>query len=266
MEMIVSESVPSLPGGDMTTEAFLARAPEVSLLNLTVLEIHDIGTASRLVRLAGDDLTGFSYQVGQDLMILADTSDGRIIRRRYTIRRFDHVDRVVDLHIVTDSAGPGARWAQGLRAGDQVEAVGPRGKITLSSAATSHVFVGDDVAMPAIAAMVEALPPGSRAHVLVEIADVSDETKIDPRHDIEVSWTWLHRDGRPTGQAEALLGAVADLAVPTESHAYVFGEASVVSAISGVMAARGVPAERMSAKAYWGRGRANASHGEPLRG
>ena len=29
---------PSLPGGDMTTEAFLARAPEVSQLNLRVLE------------------------------------------------------------------------------------------------------------------------------------------------------------------------------------------------------------------------------------
>jgi NADPH-dependent ferric siderophore reductase len=128
------------------------------------------------------------------------------------------------------------------------------------------VFVGDDVAMPAIAAMVEALPPGSRADVVVEIADAADETKIDPHHDIELSWTWLHRAGRPAGQSEALLDAIAGLDTPADAHHYVFGEAAVVSAISGVMAERGVVAERMSAKAYWGRGRANASHGEPLRG
>ena len=136
----------------------------------------------------------------------------------------------------------------------------------MSTGRDAHVFVGDDVAMPAIAAMVEALPPGSRADVVVEVADAADETKIDPRHDIVLSWTWLHRDGRPAGQSEALLDAIADLDVPADAHTYVFGEAGVVSTISGAMTARGVAPGRMSAKAYWGHGRANASHGEPLRG
>ncbi|HEY2791092.1 MAG TPA: siderophore-interacting protein, partial [Micromonosporaceae bacterium] len=153
----MTETVPSLPGGDMTTEAFLARAPEVKLLNLRVVDITDTGSATRVIRLGGPDLAGFAYAPGQDLMILTDTSGGRIIRRRYTIRRSDAVELTVDLQVVTDTGGPGARWARGLAVGDPVEAVGPRGKITIAGGVDRHVFFGDDVAVPAIAAMIEAL-------------------------------------------------------------------------------------------------------------
>jgi NADPH-dependent ferric siderophore reductase len=171
---------------------------------------------------------------------------------------------VLDLQVVTESDGPGTRWARGLRVGDAVEAVGPRGKITLATGVPSHVFVGDDVALPAFAAMVEALPAASRAIVVVEVAAAVDEMKIDPANHADVSWTWLHRDGGPAGRADALLAAVAGIPVE-DAHAYVFGEASAVSTIGAALSARGMAAERMSTKAYWGRGRANASHGEPLR-
>lgn len=251
----------------MTTEAFLARAPEVSLLNLTVVDVTDVGTAGRLVRVGGADLADFAYDVGQDLMILVDTSDGRIIRRRYTIRRFDPVDLVLDLHIVTESGGPGARWTLDLSIGDTFEAIGPRGKITLRPDVDAHVFIGDDVSAPAIAAMVEALPAGSRATVLVEVTDPIDELKIEPANDIDVEWRWLHRGEAAAGNPSLLLAAVEHVEIPVdEAHAYVFGEAGVVSAVGAALQQRGLARERMSPKAYWGRGRANASHGEPLKG
>ena len=263
----MTETVPTPSGGDVTTEAFLARVPEARLLKLRVVEVTDTGSANRLIRLGGDDLAGFTYDVGQDLMILVDTAGGRIIRRRYTIRRFDPVDLVLDLDIVTESEGPGARWVRGLVAGDRVEAIGPRGKITLAPGVESHFFVGDDVAAPAIAAMIEGLPAGSRATVIVEIADAVDETKVDPANDVEVNWVWLHRNGRPAGEADLLLATVTRAQLPDgHVHAYVFGEASVVNTVGDHLKERGLPAERMSLKAYWGRGRANASHGEPLRG
>ena len=37
----------------------------------------------------------------------------------------------------------------------------------------------------------------------------------------------------------------------------------MVLALREVLSARGVPGEQVSAKAYWGRGKANAQHGEP---
>jgi len=38
-----------------------------------------------------------------------------------------------------------------------------------------------------------------------------------------------------------------------------------VLALREALAARGMAAGQISAKAYWGRGRANAEHGEPAR-
>jgi NADPH-dependent ferric siderophore reductase len=263
----MTEQIPTPgSGADMTTEAFLARSPEVSLLNLTVVSATEIGSSGRLIRVAGDDLAGFAYEVGQDLMILVDTSGGRIIRRRYTIRRFDPAGLVLDLHIVTDSDGPGARWTRALAVGDVVEAIGPRGKITIRPDVASHVFVGDDVSAPAIAAMVEALPSGSRATVLVEVAGPIDEMAVDPANEIDVEWRWVHRGEAPAGDASLLLAAIDGTSFTVDgSHAYVFGEAGVVATIGAALQERGLPRERMSPKAYWGRGRANASHGEPLK-
>ena len=52
---------------------------------------------------------------------------------------------------------------------------------------------------------------------------------------------------------------------PGNGHAYLLGEASVVLTLRERLTARGLPSDQMSPKAYWGRGRANAEHGEPAR-
>jgi hypothetical protein len=39
----------------------------------------------------------------------------------------------------------------------------------------------------------------------------------------------------------------------------------VVLRLREILASRGFPPDQMSPKAYWGRGRANAGHGEPAR-
>jgi len=263
----MTESVPTPSGGaDVTTVDFLARVPEARLLRLRVVGLDDIGTATRAVRLASDDLAGFAYAPGQDLMLLVDTASGRIIRRRYTIRRFDASANVVELDLITDSDGPGGRWLRSLALGDEVEGIGPRGKITLAEGVDWHLFVGDDVALPAFASMIEAMSAGGRAVVIGEVATVGDEAIIDPTVPVDLDLIWRHRDGAPAGRADALVAAVEDLALPPGvGHAYVFGEASAVNAVRDALIARGLPGERVSVKAYWGLGRANASHGEPLR-
>jgi NADPH-dependent ferric siderophore reductase len=263
----MTETVPTPGGGaDMTTVDFLARVPEARLLRLHVVGVDDIGTATRAVRLASNDLTGFTYMPGQDLMLLVDTSGGRIIRRRYTIRRFDAGANVVELDVITDSDGPGGRWLRKLAVGDEVEGIGPRGKITLAEGVDWHLFVGDDVALPAFASMIEALSAGGRAIVVGEVATVADEAVIDPTVPVDLDLLWQHRDGGPAGEPDALVAAAKEVALPAGvGHAYVFGEASVVNAVRDALVARGLVGEQMSVKAYWGRGRANASHGEPVR-
>jgi NADPH-dependent ferric siderophore reductase len=98
--------------------------------------------------------------------------------------------------------------------------------------------------------------------VFLEVPEAADEQK--PDLPAGVSLTWLHRDGRPAGDPEALAAALQAAQLPPgPGHVYLFGEAKVVLALREVLAARGVPGEQVSAKAYWGRGKANAQHGEP---
>ncbi len=100
---------------------------------------------------------------------------------------------------------------------------------------------------------------------MLEIPDESDEQDLAAAATIRISW--LHRRlGAPAGDPSALAAEAAGIELPPgHGHAYLFGEATVVSGLREVLAGRGLGQDQMSPKAYWGRGRANASHGEPAR-
>ena len=75
-----------------------------------------------------------------------------------------------------------------------------------------------------------------------------------------------HCGERAPEDASALLARVNAAEWPAETgHAYLAGEAGVVALLRAALLERGFAAHSVDAKAYWGRGRANASHGEPLR-
>jgi NADPH-dependent ferric siderophore reductase len=150
------------------------------------------------------------------------------------------------------------------RPGDRIEGIGPRGKIFPDPADDWHLFMGDEAALPAILAMAESLPGDAEATLVLEIPEADDEQDVLAAAHTRVSW--LHRLGRTAGDAAALVAEAAEVELPPgNGHAYLLGEAKVVLAMREVLANRGLPQEQMSPKAYWGRGRANAGHGEPAR-
>jgi len=118
--------------------------------------------------------------------------------------------------------------------------------------------------VPAFFAMAGALPAGTRALLIMELPGPADERELVTAADTEL--TWLPRDGAPAGEPARLVAAVTAAGRPPgRGHAYLAGEARVVLALREALAARGMAAGQISAKAYWGRGRANAEHGEPAR-
>ena len=74
------------------------------------------------------------------------------------------------------------------------------------------------------------------------------------------------RLGTPAGDPAALAAEAAEVDLPPgRGHAYLLGEAKVVSRLREILNQRGLGEDQISPKAYWGRGRANAGHGEPAR-
>jgi NADPH-dependent ferric siderophore reductase len=233
-------------------------------MQFTVVESSAVTPHMKRIQLTAPELASFEYLPGQDVMLMVDMDAGRPVRRRYSIRGLDRDQRLLTLDIVRHSEGPGERWVRDAAPGGTVEGIGPRGKITAVPDADWHLFAGDESSLAAIFSMVASLPPQARATVILEIPELADRQELQVKAQAEL--TWLPRDGRPAGEPDALVAAVQGVDIPAgRPHAYLIGEARVVLALREALAARGLSAGQMSPKAYWGRGKANASHGEPAR-
>jgi NADPH-dependent ferric siderophore reductase len=233
-------------------------------LHFEVATTEQVSPHMQRLELAADELDGFGYLPGQDVMLLVAAEGTKPVRRRYTIRRLDPDRRALTLDIVLHGDGPGERWVRSARPRDRIEGIGPRGKISPSPEADWHLFMGDESAMPAILVMTESLPGNSEATIVLEIPDPEDEQEVAASARTRVSW--LHRLGGRAGDPAPLSAEAAEVELPPGSgHAYLLGEAKVVLRLREILASRGLAEDQMSPKAYWGRGRANAGHGEPAR-
>ena len=176
-------------------------------------------------------------------------------RRRYTVRAWDEVAKVLTLDFVVHGddgvAGP---WAKAARPGDVLVFQGPGGGYRPDPRADWHLLVGDESALPAIAASLEAVPRG----VPVVVRLLCD----GPDHELELTTPgaldlqWLHRDtDDATRDVESLAEAVRSLTFPPgRVHAFVHGEADEVRAVRWhLLAERGVSRTDMSCSPYWRR-------------
>ena len=245
-----------LPGGPLA---------DATLWHLEVIDADLYPTMHRIV-LTAPDIDRLRYTAGQDLMLRVPTGD-RVVNRRYTIRSLDRRRAAVTIDVSLHGAGPGTDWIRSARIGDRIDAIGPRGKITLQGEARWHLFIGDETGIPGTLAMMEALPSSSAAIALLEIDTPADEQEPDLHREQRLDVRWLHRLGHSVpGDPSLLLEAVADAALPAgPGHAYVATEAGVVRGIARILIERGFRQDQISAKAYWRRGLPNAEHGEPAR-
>ena len=235
--------------------------PEPRTLPLVVASVEDVTPHMRRIQLAGPSLEAFEYFPGQDLALPVTREDGSIVRRRYTIRRFDPGGRLLDLEFVMHGDGPGIRWAQTARPGVAIEAIGPRGKIGLVPGAKRHLFAGDATAVPGTFSMMEALPAGIPAWAYLMVGDPTERQSFESGDPMKkVYWRYENAVDEP----HAMVAAVSTAGfMPDGGHAYLAGEVALVSALKAALLARGWTADQLSAKAYWNLGRANAGHGEP---
>ncbi|WP_328860048.1 siderophore-interacting protein [Streptomyces sp. NBC_00306] len=170
--------------------------------------------------------------------------------RTYTVRSWDRDSGELTIDFVVHGdeglAGP---WAARARVGDLLRILGPGGGYAPDATADWHLLVGDESALPAIAASLETMPAGARVHAFVEVDGPEDEQKVVTPDGVEIHW--LHRAGRPVG--EALVAAVTALKFPEgRVCAFVHGEAGFVKELRRhLRLERQVPREQLSISGYW---------------
>jgi NADPH-dependent ferric siderophore reductase len=240
--------------------------PEPRDWMLTVEQVVDLTPSMRRIRLGGEGLGNLGHLPGQDMAIAVPAGDGGTVRRRYTIRSLDRRTGTADLDFVLHGDGPAARWAASAVPGSPVEAVAPRGKITIDRDAEWHLFAGDDAALPGIGAMLESLPRGATARAVIEVGGPDDEQAFAVGDGVDVAITWLHRGGTEPGRSDLLVEAIGSVELPAgRGHAYLAGEYAAVQGLRRRLGELGLEREQISPKPYWRLGRRNQPHGEPER-
>lgn len=184
----------------------------------------------------------------------------RPVRRRYTVRSWDPVARTMSIDFVLHGhGGPGhgdpgvaGAWAGAARPGDVLQLTGPGGSYLPDPDVDWHLMVGDESALPAIAASLEQVPAGVPAYVMLEVVGVEDRVELSCPGELHL--TWLHRYEHP-GAEDLLLDAVSGLTFPPgRAHAFVHGEAGDVRQVRRhLLLERGVDRDLLSASGYWRR-------------
>ncbi len=192
--------------------------------------------------------------------------DVRPAMRTYTVRNAR--PRVAELDIeflLHDDAGPGSSWAASARPGDEVALLGPHGLYDVPTGTSWQLLVGDESAVPAIAAICERLPEQAKAVVFVEVADATDEIPL-AGHGDRVDVRWVHRGDSPVGTA--VLAAVREATLPPGApYAWISGEAGLVKHVRRhLVREREVDKRHITFTGYWRLGRSEEDAGrEQLR-
>jgi NADPH-dependent ferric siderophore reductase len=172
------------------------------------------------------------------------------VTRTYTVRGYDAVrnEMTIDFVVHGDEglAGP---WAAGADIGDQIGFYGPGGGYAPDQDADCHLLVGDEAALPAIAAALDRLGDRARAAVYVEVSGSADEQVLSSSLDVHV--TWVHRRQRPYG--EALAEVVRAAGVPEgDVQAFVHGNAEMIRRLRRFLFTEvNFNRRRVSMSGYW---------------
>lgn len=147
--------------------------------------------------------------MGQSGVPIWPQGEDALTRRVYTIRHVDPElgEIVVDIVVHPGEDTPGSDFALHARPGDLVGITGPGGGEAPKE--TNLVLLGDDTALPAIARILEDLPAGARATVIVEVDGPADEIALVSKADLDLRY--LHRGGAAPGTLGALPRALREL-------------------------------------------------------
>jgi NADPH-dependent ferric siderophore reductase len=177
------------------------------------------------------------------------------LRRRCTVRRWEPAAGELTLDfVVHGDSGVAGRWANHARPGDRLQMTGPSGSYSPDPDASWHLMVGDESALPAIAASLEVVPPGRPAVVVAVVDDADHELALHSPAELEL--VWIHRGDRgdSSEQLVAALGAI-DWR-PGAVDVFAHGEAAETRAVRRhLLADRGLDRRAMSLSPYWRRGR-----------
>jgi NADPH-dependent ferric siderophore reductase len=179
------------------------------------------------------------------------------VTRTYTVRQVNTAEQWLAIDFVVHGdeglAGP---WAATATPGDLIVFSGPGGGYSPDPTADWHLFAGDESALPAIAAALEALPADAEGVAFVEVYGAADEIVLEAPDGVDIRW--VHRGDAAAGTSTVLADTIADFDWPTgRVQVFAHGERESMKALRAVFFDRHrLERAQVSLSGYWAYGRA----------
>jgi NADPH-dependent ferric siderophore reductase len=171
-------------------------------------------------------------------------------RRSYTVRAWDRATGDLTIDFVVHAGGVAAQWALRAKAGDVVQVSDALGWYDPPADSEWQLLVADMTGLPALGRIVENLPAGIPAHVIVETIDAADRQQLESA--AEVSYQWLSGTGH--GHTPSVLASAVrrfDLP-PGRGYVWFAGEAAESRVVRKYLRhSLGWPVERFEVLGYW---------------
>lgn len=178
------------------------------------------------------------------------------VTRTYTIRAIDRDQGwlAVDF-VVHGEAGIAGPWAAKAEPGAPVVFAGPGGGYSPDPTADWHLLAGDESALPAIAAALEALAPEAVGVAVIEVGSEVDEQPLRAPAGVEIHW--VHRGIAEAGTSTVLVDAVRDVDWrPGRVHVFAHGEREAVKQLRDIFFTdHALERRQVSISGYWAYGR-----------
>lgn len=178
------------------------------------------------------------------------------VTRTYTVRRVDRDAKAIDIDfVVHGDEGVAGPWAASVQLGERLALMGPGGAYSPDPSADWHLFAGDESALPAIAAALEALPAEASGVAFLECGGPDDVVDLQKPAGMEV--VWVKREMRDESTRFLLAGAVSEYQWPAgRVQVFAHGERESMKALRDVfLKQRGLAKDQLSLSGYWAAGR-----------
>lgn len=136
--------------------------------------------------------------------------------RNYSVRVIDRATALMTIDFVVHDHGVATLWAQRAQIGDEVGMSHARSWYKPEAATEWQLLVADLSGLPALARIMEELPPAPQATAIVEVCDDDDLAYLPQRDDIEV----IAKVGSGNGYGMSKLADAVEQFSPPEGRGY----------------------------------------------
>lgn len=218
------------------------------------LEFKD-GTDQYIKLLFADPALGLERPYDMDALREELAPAQMPVSRTYTIRYADTENEQIWVDFVVHGdeglAGP---WAAAVQPGELISFFGPGSGYGPRPEADFHLLAGDEAALPAIAAALEAMEDHARGTAIIEVRDAAEEVQLTAPAGVDVKW--LHRGGGFSPESARLVQHLQSLEIPEgDVQVFIHGEREQMKAVRRLLVQqRGMERRGMSLSAYWALG------------